>query len=56
MATFLVRWLETVSSRVKPKTMEGYSNAVNKLIVPIIGGIKLQTLEPHHVATMVARV
>lgn len=54
--TFLTRWLESVEARVRPKTLEGYAYAVNRLILPHVGAIKLQALEPQHVVTMMRRL
>ena len=52
VGSFLTRWLEAVEARVRPKTLEGYRYAVDSLIVPHIGPVKLQALEPRHVLAM----
>jgi len=54
--SFLARWLEGVEARVRPKTLESYRHAVDRLIVPAIGTVKLQALAPQHVMMMMRDV
>lgn len=56
VALFLARWLASVAGRVRPKTLEGYSYTVERMIVPIIGSMRLQAMEPHHVVAMMTRL
>jgi integrase len=50
VASFLKRWIESLD--VRPKTIEGYRYTVETHIVPAVGSLKLQALEPHHVRAM----
>ena len=54
VASFLKRWLESLD--VRPKTIEGYRYTVETHIVPAVGSLKLQALEPHHVRAMMKRI
>lgn len=56
LKSFLVRWLDSVAARIAPKTLESYTDTVNNLIIPAIGGVKLQALEPHHVVALMNRL
>jgi integrase len=56
VATFLARWLEAVEARIRPKTLEAYTYTAKSLIIPHIGSVKLQALEPRHVVTMMNRL
>jgi integrase len=46
---FLGEWLESVKNNVRPRTYESYSYAVNKHILPVLGGRMLGALTPQHV-------
>ena len=54
VASFLQPWLETLD--VRPKTLEGYRYTVDTHVVPAIGSLKLQALEPRHVRAMMKRI
>ena len=45
-------WLQSHAEHVSPKTSENYASMVKNHIEPIIGQIKLQNLEPHHLSAM----
>jgi integrase len=45
-------WLRSHAEHVSPKTLENYASMVKNHIEPIVGQIKLQNLEPHHLSTM----
>jgi integrase len=45
-------WLKSHAEYVSPKTLENYSSMVKNHIDPIIGQVKLQNLEPHHLSKM----
>jgi integrase len=48
LAEWLHEWLETKASSVKPTTLESYSYAVRSLILPRLGGLRLQDIRPVH--------
>jgi integrase len=48
LGEWLAEWLETKAGSVKPTTMAGYRYAVEQLIVPRIGGLKLRDVRPVH--------
>jgi integrase len=56
VGSFLMRWLDSVATRIRPKTLESYTHTVHRLIIPAIGPIKLQALEPHHVVAMMTKL
>lgn len=43
---YLEQWLEASGSRVRPTTLASYRQHVNGLIVPVLGGERLQELTP----------
>jgi integrase len=45
---WLAEWLETKAASVKPTTLNGYRYAVEQLITPRVGGLKLRELRPVH--------
>jgi hypothetical protein len=49
---FLNQWLEDKSDTKKPTTVAGYRNAVEKHIVPKLGKVRLQQLQPTHVQNL----
>jgi integrase len=55
LTTWLERWLEAKKETVKPSTWEFYERHCNYM-VPHIGAIKLESLEPHHVREMLAKL
>lgn len=56
VATYLTRWLEAVTPRLRPTTAARYRGLVTGQIVPSIGRIKLYQLQPSDVAQMMATV
>lgn len=48
LAEWLSEWLETKTGSVKPTTLESYRYAVRALIVPRLGGLRLQDVRPVH--------
>lgn len=54
---YLERWLETeVKHTRRPKTYASYSMIVRLYIQPVIGGVKMQTLKPAHIQSVIAGV
>lgn len=50
LAQFMEEWLTTyVATNTKPSTQRGYEGSNRRYVVPIIGNIPLQNLQPHHV-------
>jgi integrase len=49
LAEWLVRWLDTATSRVQPKTHLRYEQLVRLRINPHLGGCRLAALEPVHI-------
>jgi integrase len=43
---YLIRWLADHAATVKPKTMSGYREDLNRYVIPRIGGMALQSLRP----------
>jgi len=60
VATYLAYWLAKVTADrqrdLRAKTIESYRYTIDKLIVPHIGGMKLQALEPDNVRFMMRRL
>ena len=55
VAEFLVRWMETyAATNTSPRTQQGYWAVINKNILPYIGHIRLQQLQPRNVQNMYA--
>lgn len=52
VSEFLNQWLEDKSDTKKPTTVAGYRNAVEKHIVPKLGKVRLQQLQPTHVQNL----
>lgn len=53
VAAWLNRWLEDIATpRNKPRTIQTYRNAIQRYIIPTIGRIRLEDLQPHHVREM----
>ena len=53
VAEYMAAWLEdTASQRVRPSTLEGYRSKVRTYIIPAIGRVKLDQLNPQHVHRM----
>jgi integrase len=52
VSEFLHQWLEDKSDTKKPTTVAGYRNAVEKHIVPKLGKVRLQQLQPVHVQNL----
>jgi integrase len=48
VAEWLEEWLETKKGSVKPTTLESYRYAIRALIVPHLGGLRLQDVRPVH--------
>jgi integrase len=52
VAALLEGWLPTL--RLRPRTVESYTDTVRRYIVPAIGSVPLAKLEPEHVERMLA--
>jgi integrase len=55
LAQFLDRWLDAVKPRVSPRTHERYCEIARKNIVPLLGGLPLSVLRPHHITAAYAK-
>jgi integrase len=49
VADFLEQWLGHVAASIRPKTLEFYTEAVQKYLVPALGKHKLTGLQPVHI-------
>jgi integrase len=50
-------WLDNIAAReVRPKTLAGYRSAVNKHVIPEIGGARLERLTAAHIRRVTDRV
>jgi integrase len=57
LAAYLARWLEYQRVRgARARTLEAYQGYVRREVVPLIGGIELAALRPHHVRTVLLRM
>src|SRR5687767_4646965 len=45
---FMIDWLETVKPNLKPSTHASYEDLTRLHILPILGGMRLQSLRPLH--------
>jgi integrase len=52
LGEYLEKWLETVSPRLRPKSIKLYANAIRRHITPHIGAIKLKDLRPDHIQSL----
>jgi len=52
---FLVQWLNTIKSSIRPKTHEQYTQIVLQHIIPALGAIKLKDLRPDHIQSLYNR-
>jgi integrase len=53
---YLKRWLRQHAENVSPKTAEGYASMIRNYVVPVIGHVRLQRLESHHLSTLYAEM
>jgi integrase len=54
---WLTHWVENIAGpTVRPSTLAGYRFAVNKHLVPAVGGHRLDRLEPEHLEKVYARM
>ena len=55
VAEFLVRWMEThAATNTSPRTQQGYRGIINRNIIPYIGHVRLQNLQPRDIQNMYA--
>lgn len=53
--TWLLHWLDTIAARrVRPSTLDGYRSKINYRIIPALGHIRLDRLQPEHVESFYA--
>ena len=52
VSEYLKNWLQLHSQNVAPKTAEGYATMIRVYIDPLLGQIRLQSLEPHHLSSL----
>lgn len=55
VADYIQRWLTSTEKRVRPKTIERYSELMRLHVVPVIGAIQLLKLKPLHVEKIYER-
>lgn len=55
VADYITRWLASTEKRVRPKTIERYSELMRLHVVPVIGPIPLLKLKPLHVEKIYER-
>jgi integrase len=56
LATFLrQQWLPGLTGQVRPTTLDGYQRAVERYVVPAVGGVLLQRLTPAHLNALYGR-
>jgi len=57
LAGYLSRWLEYQRVRgTRARTLEAYGGYIRREIVPLVGGIEVAVLRPHHVRTVLLRM
>jgi integrase len=56
LAEYLSHWLAARAIKIRPNTHAFYKDAIDRLIVPHIGGIQLAMLEPVHIEGMLTRL
>ena len=56
VASYLSRWLEEVTPRLRPSTAARYRGLVTRQIIPAVGRIKLYQLQPSDVTSMLVKV
>jgi integrase len=56
LAQYFAQWLESIKSRVRPKTLEDYAILVRCHLVPALGHIPLGKLSPEHVDRVWAKM
>jgi integrase len=49
---YLATWIKAHAQRIKPTTLYRYEEIIENYLIPCIGGVKLQQLRPHHIASM----
>ncbi len=55
VAEFLLKWLQSVQTKVQERTYQGYEQTVRTHLIPNLGHIKLADLRPLHVEEAEAR-
>jgi integrase len=55
VADYITRWLASTEKRVRPRTIERYSELMRLHVVPVIGAIPLLKLKPLHVEKIYER-
>ena len=55
VADYIARWLASTEKRVRPRTIERYSELMRLHVVPVIGAIPLLKLKPLHVEKIYER-
>jgi integrase len=58
VAEYLPEWLERHATlkRLAPKTKESYQHLIERYLVPALGHLPLQSLEPRHIEELAARM
>lgn len=51
--TYLAKWVKHMEPHVKPRTLEDYRRALEKHVIPVLGGVKLTQLKPMDIQTLV---
>lgn len=54
LAEYLTRWLAAIEHRVKPTTLAGYKVALERHVVPVLGQVPVQKLQPLHLTHLYA--
>jgi integrase len=49
LGEYLLDWLESVDGSIRPKTLHQYEGCVRNHLMPHLGNVKLQELQPHQI-------
>ncbi len=53
VAQWLDHWLNNIAARtLRPRTAEGYRSKIDNHVVPALGALKLEALQPEHLETL----
>ncbi len=53
VAQWLDHWLNNIAARtLRPRTVEGYRSKIDKHVVPALGALKLEALQPEHLESL----
>ncbi len=53
VAQWLDHWLDNIASRtLRPRTAEGYRSKINNHVIPVLGALKLDALQPEHLEAL----